>query len=481
MISPTIVWLRRDLRLKDNPALCAAAARGGAVIPVYIWTPGEEAPWAPGGAGKWWLHHSLAALAKSLAKLKIPLVIRRGGALAALRQVISETGASAVHWNRLYDPHTIPRDTAVKAALRGDGIEAESHASALLFEPHLVEKQAGGPFQVFTPFWKQIQSLDDPPEPLAIPALKRHTAPVESLALEDLKLLSPIDWAGGMRAAWRPGEEGSTEQLARFVSAAIDGYAENRNRPDIAGTSRLSPYLHFGEITPRAIWHFTKAAIHRSSKAEARASAWAFLRELGWREFNHHLLYHFPTTDRLPLRKDFERFPWREDAVALRAWQRGQTGYPIVDAGMRELWTTGWMHNRVRMIVASFLVKHLLIHWQEGAAWFWDTLVDADLANNSAGWQWVSGCGADAAPYFRVFNPITQGEKFDPEGDYTRRWVPELAGLPTRNLFAPFDAPATELGGAGVVLGTDYPKPIVDHREGRERALDAFATIRSRH
>jgi deoxyribodipyrimidine photo-lyase len=470
----TVVWFKLDLRLEDNPALAAAARRGGAIVPVFIYAPDEEAPWSPGGASRWWLHQSLRALDGSLRARGSQLIIRRGPTLATLQALARECGATAIFWNRRYEPAVKARDALIKVTLRAQGLAAESCNGALLHEPGTIQNQSGKPFQVFTPFWKHCLSKPDPAD--ALPAPRALPAPVrwpKSLALEALELEPKINWAAGIRATWQPGEAVARAQLERFLDSAFGNYSDDRNRPDLPGTSRLSPHLHFGEISPRQIWH----ALRRSG-ADWRTSQ--FLTELGWREFAHHLLHHFPHTPAEPLREDFKKFPWRKDADFLQAWQKGKTGYPIVDAGMRELWTTGWMHNRVRMIVASFLVKDLLLSWREGAAWFWDTLVDADLAQNTLGWQWTAGCGADAAPYFRVFNPVSQGEKFDPHGAYVRKWCPELAKLPDQWLHRPGTAPATVLTAAGVTLGRDYPEPIVSHAIAREVALEAFAKLKRR-
>jgi len=472
----SLVWFRLDLRLEDNPALQAALQRG-AVVPVYIHAPEEEAPWSPGGASRWWLHQSLKSLDHDLRELGSQLVIRRGPSLETLAALAKETFATGVFWNRRYEPVVTARDTQIKAALRAAGLEAESFSGALLHEPWTIQNQSGKPFQVFTPFWKHCLTQPDPAEPFPCP---RKLTPPErwpkAFALEALGLEPKINWAEGMRAAWQPGEAGAHFQLQRFLRAGFANYTNDRNRPDLSGTSRLSPYLHFGEISPRQIWH----AVRRHAEAQG-VSTWRtsqFLTEVGWREFAHQLLHHFPHTPAEPLRPDFKKFPWRKAPEFLRAWQKGQTGYPIVDAGMRELWATGWMHNRVRMIVASFLVKDLLLSWTEGAAWFWDTLVDADLAQNTLGWQWTAGCGADAAPYFRVFNPISQGEKFDPQGDYVRKWCPELAKLPDAWLHQPWAAPSEILLQAGVRLNRTYPEPIVSHAIAREVALEAFSKIK---
>lgn len=477
--SPTLVWLRRDLRLTDNPALHAALKRGGPVIPVYIWAPEEEISWAPGSASRWWLHQSLVALDAQLRSKGSRLVIRQGRSLSVLLDLVQAAGAEAVVWNRRYEPTTRARDAQVKASLQEQGVGVESFNAGLLFEPWTVANKAGNPFQVFTPFWKTCLALSEPPLPLSspdeIPSPKRWPT---TLSVQELSLEPQIDWAVGMREVWKPGEHGATEQLQHFLEAAAFTYARTRDRPDIPGASRLSPHLHFGEISPRQVW---RAIRERGARrhAAAKQQLEAYLRQLGWREFAYHLLYHFPHTTEQPLRQEFAAFPWREDRQQLKAWRHGRTGYPFVDAGMRELWATGWMHNRARMAAASFLVKHLLLPWQEGAKWFWDTLVDADLANNTLGWQWVAGCGADAAPYFRIFNPVSQGEQFDPHGDYVRRWVPELAHLPAAWIHKPWDAPASVLKKAGVELGHSYPLPIVGHTAARVRALNALNAMKA--
>ncbi len=475
----TVLWLRLDLRLADNPALHMALQRVGHVVPAFIWSPDEEAPWQPGGASRWWLHQSLAALTARLRVIGSRLVIRRGPTLETLRALVKETGASAVYWSRRYDPAVIERDAKVKEALRENGLTVESFNAALLHEPWTIQNQSRKPFQVFTPFWRHCLNQPDPSEPLAAP--KTLTAPdvwPKSLTLDELELEPRLNWAEGFRAVWQPGEAGAADALKKFLAQAFDSYFDQRNRPDIVGTSRLSPHLHFGEISPRQVWH---GLVCMASKRGLPVEVWRssqFLAEIGWREFAHHLLYHFPQTPTEPLRADFKKFVWNEDAAWLDAWQRGRTGFPIVDAGMRELWATGWMHNRVRMIAASFLVKDLLISWEEGARWFWDTLVDADLAQNTLGWQWTAGCGADAAPYFRVFNPTTQGEKFDPHGAYVRRWCPELTKLPSDWIHQPDKAPPEILRAAGVELGRTYPQPIVSHAIAREIALESFAQIK---
>jgi len=473
----TIVWFRRDLRLDDNPALAAAAARG-AVVPLYVHAPEEAAPWEPGGASRWWLHGSLTSLAAALDKAGAALVVRRGPSLDGLREVAKATGATHVVWNRLREPALVARDTAIKKALAADGLEVESCNGSLLHEPTHVATKEGRPYQVFTPFWRALLARDEPAEPVGAPRKLVPAAAKPRLAsvpIEALGLLPRIDWAGTMRATWSPGEAAAKKRLARFLERGLTGYGSDRDRPDHDGTSALSPHLHFGEISPRRIWHAVREAVGGTPAAKITGSPEVYLRELGWREFAAHLLHHFPRTPDAPLKAPYAAFPWVDDPVGLEAWQRGRTGYPIVDAGMRQLWATGWMHNRVRMIVASFLVKDLRVSWLEGARWFFDTLVDADLAANTLGWQWAAGCGADAAPYFRIFNPTSQGEKFDPDGAYVRKWVPELQRLGPEAIHDP--AGAKPLERRGLVLGRDYPEPIVDHAQARKAALAALAKI----
>ena len=474
--TPILVWFRQDLRLADNEALHAAVATGRPLVPVYLLDPAGDGTWTPGGATRWWLHGSLAALDASLRKIGSRLTLRQGDAATILPELLRETGATAVYWNRRYEPASIARDTRLKADLRAMGVEARSFSGALLREPATVSNKSGGPFQVFTPFYKHLLTLPALPAPLPAPA--RLAAPARwpaGVSLADFHLLPTIDWAGGMRAAWTPGEAGAAKVLDQFDDRRATRYNADRDQPALPATSRLSPHLHFGEITPRQIWH---AVSLRHEQERMPGGVDPYLRQVVWHEFAHHLLFHFPHTPEQPLRPEYAKFPWRSDARALRAWQRGRTGYPIVDAGMRELWHTGWMHNRVRMITASFLVKHLLLHWSEGARWFWDTLVDADLANNTLGWQWVAGCGADAAPYFRIVKPILQGRKFDTAGAYIRKWVPELARLDDEALHAPWEVPPLLLAEAGVVLGKTYPRPLVEHGMARDRALAALSAMR---
>jgi len=464
-----IWWVRRDLRLEDNPAMEAALTTGKKIYPVFIWAPEEEAPWAPGAASNWWLHHSLESFKQQLAERHSALIIRKGPTLPALHGLIRELGADTVVWNRLYEPALITRDKAIKTALRNEGLIVHSYNANLLFEPWSITTQQEKPYQVFTPFYRNCSTYGSPSRPTAAPKYLPRLANLPwSVEVAELGLLPALDWAGGMRTFWKPGALGAQEALDVFKDDVVSRYKSDRDRPDYVGTSRLSPYLHFGEISPRQVWY----ACMKAPVAEP------YLRQLIWREFAYHLLYHFPHTTDLPMRDNFNRFPWKKDSVGFRKWTKGKTGYPIVDAGMKELWTTGWMHNRVRMIVASFLVKDLLIPWQEGARWFWDTLVDADLANNTLGWQWTAGCGADAAPYFRIFNPVLQAAKFDPDGAYVKKWIPALRDLPAPDLHRIYELPPAVLTRAGVSLGDTYPRPMVDHAAARDAALDAYAQLK---
>lgn len=474
MNAPVIVWLRNDLRMADNPALQHAVMTGAPVIPVFILSETEEGGWPLGGASRWWLHHSLKNLSAQFAERKMSLVLRSGAALDVLEQLIDETGATGVFWNRRYEPAIIDRDAKIKKELTDKDVLTLSFNGSLLFEPWHIKTGEGRPYQVFTPFWNTCTSLPEPLAPTSTPkSIVAYPKKLESDNLESWKLLPIIPWDKDFYAAWTPGEEGAQRALKKFLRPMID-YDEGRNFPHRVGTSRLSPYLHFGEISARQIWHTVRHHSQKEKNPTLFKNAQVYLKEIGWREFAHHLLYHFPHTPEKPLRAAFEKFPWEKDAAGLRAWQKGMTGYPIVDAGMRELWTTGWMHNRVRMIVASFLVKDLRISWTEGARWFWDTLVDANLANNTLGWQWSAGCGADAAPYFRIFNPTSQGEKFDPDGDYVKKWIPELKKIPSKWIHKPWSMPPEVVALSGVKIGRDYPPPNVDHAQARDRALSSF-------
>ncbi len=476
--APCLFWFREDLRLADNPALAQAVASGRPVICLYVHDMQEGGQWAAGGARQWWLHGSLASLQADLRDKGAELVIRQGPGAEIVREIVSKCGVEAVFWTRRYAPYQIEADTALKAELEEEGVSVTSVNGRLLFEPWAFKTGAGKPYRVFSPLWRAMQRDGDVRALAAeIEAIGAASHDLASLTLDELALLpSNPDWATGFEPIWQPGEAGAKVRLKRFLDEAVANYADDRNRPDKLGTSGLSPHLQHGEISPVQIWHAVKFAVSKGDIPEDQAQK--FLSEIAWREFSYVLLFHNPHILTDELMAKFSAFPWSPDDQNLQAWQRGQTGYPIVDAGMRELWQTGWMHNRVRMIVGSFLVKHLLIDWREGMDWFWDTLVDADIAANTASWQWIAGCGADAAPYFRIFNPMTQGEKFDPNGDYIRRFVPELAHLPTKFLYAPWEAPELVLQEAGVKLGETYPQPIVDHKEAREQALAAYGEIR---
>ncbi len=475
---PVIVWFRRDLRLADNRALVAAVDSGRALVACYVlddaYSNGSEA----GGASRWWLHHSLRALAAELDARGGRLVLRRGPAKAVIARLAKETRALEVHASAGAEPDSEALERTIRADLEADGVALHIHPGVLLFPREALRTKGGGPFKVFTPFWKACLQLPDPGRPIEVPRqLRAFAGDLDSERLEAWNLLpTRPNWAKGFNEVWEPGERGAHARLEAFLEEDLATYPDRRDRPDLDGTSVLSAHLHFGELSPRQLWHVVRSAM--AAQPAARAGGDAYLRQLGWREFSYYLLSHWPTLPQDPFRPEFNYFPWRADADLLKRWQRGLTGYPFVDAGMRQLWRTGWMHNRVRMVAASFLVKHLLIPWQHGAAWFWDTLVDADLANNAASWQWVAGSGADAAPYFRIFNPIIQGKKFDPQGHYVRRWVPELANLPASHIHEPWNASAETLEDAGVALDREYPRPIVEHALARARALAAYDCIK---
>lgn len=470
MQAPVIVWFRRNLRLIDNAALLAACRSEKPVVCAFVLDELET-----GGASRWWLHHSLDALEEALRSAGNRLILRRGKPGRELARIARECGADTICCSRRYEPAAIAQEAAVAAAVEAD-VQLAVFEDALLAPPLTVLTKTGQPYKVFTPYWRASTALGDPSVPEPAPA--RIAAPAEfpdSLALDALDLHPKApDWSHGLAESWQPGETGALARLDMAADAAKN-YATDRDRPDRDGTSRLSPHLSFGEVSPRQVWH----AVRNEAGQGDSPGASALLRQLYWRDFSSYLLFHFPQLPDTPLRSEFEHFPWTNDPDFLEAWQKGRTGYPLVDAGMRQLWHTGWMHNRVRMVVASFLVKNLMVDWQSGAAWFLDTLVDADLGNNSAGWQWVAGCGTDAAPYFRIFNPVRQSEKFDPEGRYIRRWLPELSGLPDNDIHEPWKADGMTLELAGVKLDRDYPYPIVDHRETRERALAAYQDMRS--
>ncbi len=475
---PIILLLHRLLRVDDHPALRAACDTGRSVIPLYVHDDTSPGAWAPGGASRWWLHHSLMALAEDLEARGAPLMVRRGETVETVTELAGEAGASGVYLTRGHEPWVREMEVRLNTSLSRRGVEVKRFTGRLLADPDTVRTKSGDVYKVYTPFWRALRSCPirtpvDPPS-----RIQAFEPALVTLSVADLGLLpTRPDWAGGLRDAWIPGPAGANARIARFIETALAGYDELRNRPDLEGTSKLSPHLHFGEVSVARLWHGIVARLEADGRGPTGAET--FLKELVWREFSYHLLHHFPSLPEHPFRDAFRAFPWREDHSALAAWQTGLTGYPIVDAGMRELWHTGWMHNRVRMIVGSFLAKNLLLPWQAGEAWFWDCLVDADLASNAASWQWVSGSGADAAPYFRIFNPVTQGERYDPHGAYVRRWVPELARLPTQFIHAPWLAAKNVLLEAGVDLGSTYPAPIVDHKQTRTRALEAYEVVKS--
>lgn len=471
----TILWLREDLRLSDNAALHAASARGR-VVPLYILE--NDSYYSPGGATKWWLQEALKDLGQNFANLSAPLILRRGDAAKIMHSIARETKATHISWNRRYQPHQSRKDADIAATLEAASLRVDIHDGYLLFDPKTIRTGGGTPFKVFTPFSKACFASKPPGKALPVPKKLDGISGLASDDLETWKLVpSKAVWPKGLAAAWKVGENAAHRQLRHFIENNLSHYKLGRDRPDQDYTSRLSPYLHFGQISPRQAWHAIQFAVAQSSALNSNAER--YLLELLWREFSWHLLQHFPNLPTEPLNASFKSFPWKQDTKSFQAWQKGMTGYPIVDAGMRQLWQTGWMHNRVRMIVASFLIKDLLIDWREGAAWFWDTLVDADLGSNTASWQWVAGCGADAAPYFRIFNPTLQGQKFDANGDYVRHYVPELAKLSAEYIHEPWKTPASELTKAEVVLGKTYPFPIIDHAKARIRALAALKQTKS--
>ncbi|NND00434.1 MAG: deoxyribodipyrimidine photo-lyase [Gammaproteobacteria bacterium] len=465
----TIHWFRQDLRLADNPAFAAACSKGR-VLPVYILDDSNAGELAPGAASNWWLHESLTALNQSLDG---KLAVFKGDPADILADLVERLDIRAVYWNRCYEPWQVSRDKRIKSDLVERDIAAASYNGSLLWEPWDVLKKDDTPYKVFTPFYKNGCLAAKPPRtPLAEPGeINIVGESASDLSIDQLGLMPEITWYKKLAEHWSIGEQGAQQRLQEFVEDDMQGYRDGRDFPAMQNVSRLSPHLHFGEISPNQAWH---AASEQSDSADCQH----FLRELGWREFSHNLLYYFPDLPDKNLQSKFDHFPWQENDAHLQSWQKGQTGHPLIDAGMRELWQTGYMHNRIRMVVGSFLVKNLLLDWRNGERWFWDCLLDADLANNSAGWQWIAGCGADAAPYFRVFNPVLQGKKFDQDGEYTRRFVPELKDLPDKYLFSPWEAPDEVLQEAGVELGQTYPEPIVDLKESRQQALQAYQDMK---
>jgi deoxyribodipyrimidine photo-lyase len=464
--APAILWFRHDLRLADNPAL--EAARNGPVLPVFVLDDAAAGSLAYGGAARWWLHHSLDALRRDLASRGASLLLLEGDAVMLLSRLARTVGATSVHAGWLAEPWARAQEASLADRLAAEGRRLLLQRSTHLLHPDSVLTGSGRPYAVYSPFARKLLAMGDPPPPLEAPERLQGIDPPPGLRLDELDLLPrPLqpDWTAEFGGVWTPGEAGALARLARFTASGLDEYSSRRDEPGVEGSSGLSPHLRWGEVSPRQVWHAAREA--------GSAEALPFLREILWREFSHHLLWHRPEMPRTALRAPFARFPFAPDRDLLAAWKGGRTGYPIVDAGMRQLWRIGWMHNRVRMIAASLLVKHLLQPWQDGATWFMDTLVDADPANNSASWQWIAGSGTDASPYFRVFNPVLQGEKFDPEGAYVRRWVPELARMPSRFVHRPYEAPA-EIRRAAGMADEAYPRPVIEHAAGRARALAAL-------
>lgn len=472
--APVIVWFRQDLRLEDNPAIADALALEVPILPVFCWSPASEGPWPAGAASRWWLHHALTDLDAQLRALGSALHVYTEDPIQCLPRLAESLGAQAVLCNRRMEPVARDHEQRLAEALAPTQTRFVARNGSMLFPPEVIANQSGTPFKVFTAFWKHCLRLGLPQAQVYTVSSFAHCPAVSSeftpSAIPDLGLLPTLNWDAGFYTHWTPAVSAGQAMLEAFTHGAAKDYVSQRDLPAVAGTSRMAPYLHWGQISPRQV---VSAFLGHSGPGPE-----TYLKELGWREFSYHLLSHFPHTESRPMRPEFEAFPWAQSDALLSAWQRGQTGYPIVDAGMRELWHTGWMHNRVRMIVASFLVKDLLIPWQAGAQWFWDTLVDADLASNTQGWQWTAGCGADAAPYFRVFNPVLQGEKFDAKGDYVRRWCPELSQVPSPWIHKPWQAPPLMLASYGVTLGQTYPHPIVNHSEARDKALLAFKALK---
>lgn len=472
-----IIWLRKDLRLHDHPGFAQAIEQGYEIIPIYIWDESEHR-WQEGGASRWWLHHALVDLQDQVSKLGGKVFIHpieKGYTVSDfLIKLIKQYGADAVYWGRRYEPEIVERDQSIKALLKEDGYDVCSFNNHLMFEPHTVENKSGKHFKVFTPFWKHclIREVEGLTEISTEQWANANWCNVPSReTVEDLELLPNIPWDKEFYKLWKPQRKEGLARLAEMVKSKYKTYNDQRDIPSMDGTSQLSPYLQWGQISAREVYH-------AFSQSYTEAAEKGYLRQLFWREFSYHLMFNEPHTPEKPLRPEYEQFPWENNEVFLTAWKKGQTGFPIVDAGMRQLWQTGWMHNRVRMIVGSLLVKHMLQDWREGASWFWDTLVDADLANNTMGWQWIGGSGADASPYFRIFNPIIQGEKFDPDGSYVRKYCPELKDVPNAYLHKPWEMPELELAAAGVILGKTYPEPVISHQEGREKALAAYAQFK---
>ena len=477
MNSPVIYCFRNDLRLLDNPALQYAIETSKPIFFVYIYDP--NADWAPGSASRWWLHQSLLSIQKDLKALNSKLFYFSGSAIEVLPRLALEVQCDQVVYSRVYEPTALNQDRKLLDLLNDKDINLKISQGNVLFKPGSILNQQGKIYKVFTPFYKACREFGFPSQISEIPKkVIAYNYQGDSLLLDELNLLPKKNWVNGLKAQWKPGEKNANLLLKKFVTGGIFQYSGNRDTPNLDSTSHLSPYLHFGELSPqRIIYHLTKAG---NEKPTLEIESEKIIRQLIWREFACHILVSYPFTTDKPFQEKFSKFPWKcSDKKLMQAWQQGRTGYPIIDAGMRELWSTGYMHNRVRMIVASFLTKNGLLHWKKGALWFWDTLVDADLAQNTMNWQWVAGCGVDAAPYFRIFNPITQSKKFDAEGIYIRRWCPELDNIPNKYIHAPWEAPSQILSNANVSIGKDYPEPIVDLKTTRERALQNYQALKS--
>ncbi|WP_110111896.1 deoxyribodipyrimidine photo-lyase [Bacillus sp. CGMCC 1.16541] len=475
-----IVWLRKDLRLIDNPALFQAI-NDGIAIPVYIYDEHYENEWPLGSASKWWLHQALTDIEASIKKLGGKLIIRSGDTKKELSRLINELKPTALYWNRRYESHALQYDQDVEKMVYSQKIHVKTFNAHLLREPWEIKQKNGSPYKVFTAYYKASQKQNIRHSVGKITHFPPSKLVISTKSVDDLKLLPTIDWTSTMKATWDATEKGGIECFKHFLTKKLRDYELGRDFPFKSIHSALSPYFAFGQLSPRVLYHYLFKKGEQIQSPSFRRQIEMFTRQLVWRDFAYHLLYHFPSTTNEPLNPMFSNFKWEKNESQLNDWKQGQTGYPLVDAGMRELWKTGFMHNRVRMVAASFLVKHLLIHWQEGANWFWDTLVDADLANNTLGWQWVAGSGADAAPYFRIFNPITQSEKFDEEGAYIKKWIPELKDIPTKYIHKPWEAPNDVLEKANVILGSTYPFPIVEHKEARAKALERYNEMKNEY
>jgi len=470
-----IVWMRQDLRLSDNPALHAAAARGE-VLPVYVFDQDVAGDFLIGDSSKWWLHQSLLSIQKECHNT---IVLSQGDSIKTLLKLVRKYKATAVYWNKCYEPWSIKQEKNLEKELVELGIDHQSFNASLLWDVEKVVKSDGTPYKVFTPFYKRGCLQQEPPrKPLPeFDIRKLFSKKIESLSVVDLKLLSNHDLEKSLDEVWEPGEHKAHAILKSFIKNRLFDYQEGRDFPDRKSVSSLSPYLHFGEISPHEIWY---AVLKSGHEYASKNNVSCFLKELVWREFAYNVLYHNPTMPQKNLDRKFDVLEWSYDKKNLHAWQQGETGYPVIDAAMKELLLTGSMHNRMRMVVASFLVKNLMIDWRKGQEWFWKYLVDADLASNSFNWQWVAGCGYDASPYFRIFNPILQGKKFDPQGRYIQKFLPELALLPKKYIYTPWLAPEEVLLAAKIKLGKTYPLPVVDLGDSRDRVLTEFKKLKKK-